>query len=269
MQTIAERNRPNLGRSERVASLVGAGALTALAVARRSRASIPLLLSGGYLAYRGITGKDYVYEALGINRLGQAGIQAERTVTVDRPRAEVYAFWRDFEILPSFMQHLQSVKVTGERRSHWVACGPLDSTVEWDADLVEDRPDELIAWQSLPGSMVDNQGVVTFNDAPGGRGTEVHVQLVYNPPAGSAGAAFAKVFGEAPNKQILDDLRHFKQIIESGETATVTGQTSGRCDQVEQERDGLMRQNKDWVQEASEESFPASDSPGWAIGAST
>jgi uncharacterized membrane protein len=265
--TIANRNKPNVGQSERTASLIGGSALVLLALSRRSRLSLPIILGGGYLLFRGITGKDYAYEALGINRAGQngqEGIEVERTMTIYRPRQEVYAFWRDFELLPSFMKHLESVQVIENGRSRWVARGPLGMQVEWVAETVEDAPNERIAWHSLPGSDVENSGIVQFKDAPAGRGTEVRIRLTYHPPAGSASAAFARLFGEEPSRQVLDDLRRFKQMIETGETATIEGQTSGRVGQVEKERETIKsRREKDIVQKASEDSFPASDPPAW------
>lgn len=140
-----------------------------------------------------------------------------RSVTIRQPREMVYAFWHDFENLPRFMAHLESVRVTGDRRSHWVAKGPAGSTVEWDAETVEDRPDELIAWRSLPGASVPSSGQVRFQDAPGGRGTEIHVELRYDPPAGKLGALVAKLFGEDPRQQVDGDLRRLKQVLETGE----------------------------------------------------
>jgi uncharacterized membrane protein len=266
--TIANRKQVNVGQDERNVSMVGGGVLLLLALAKPSRASLLFMLSGGYLLYRGITGKDYIYQAMGINRAGpdgHQGIEVERTMTVNRPREEVYAFWHDFEMLPRFMQHLEAVKVLEPGRSHWIARGPLGTDIEWYAETTVDRPNELIAWRSLPGSDVENNGVVRFKDAPGNRGTEVHVRLSYHPPAGSASAAIAKLFGEEPSRQVLDDLRRFKQVVETGETATITGQTSGRSDQVDQERQQIKRRRgKDAVQEASEQSFPASDPPAWA-----
>ena len=148
---------------------------------------------------------------------GAAVIEARATITVDKALEEVYWFWHDFENLPRFMAHLESVRVTGEGRSHWRAKGPAGRAVEWDAEIVEERPDELIAWRSLAGADVDNSGYVRFTPAPGGRGTEVRVELRYAPPGGSAGAAVAKLLGSEPGQQVLDDLRRFKQVLETGE----------------------------------------------------
>ena len=148
---------------------------------------------------------------------GGGGIEVHKTMTVTRTPDEAYRLWRDFEGLPRFMRHLESVRVTGERTSHWVAKGPAGMKVEWDAEILEDRPGELISWRSLPDAEVANAGVVRFKPAPGNRGTEVHVQLHYAPPAGRAGAAFAKLFGREPSQEVEGDLRRFKQVLEVGE----------------------------------------------------
>ena len=140
-----------------------------------------------------------------------------RSVTIRQPLEMVYDFWRNFENLPRFMEHLESVQVTGERESHWAAKGPAGSTVEWDAETVEDRPHELIVWRSLPGASVPNRGQVRFERAAGNRGTEVHVDLRYDPPAGKLGALVAKLFGEEPGQQVAGDLRRLKQVLETGE----------------------------------------------------
>jgi uncharacterized membrane protein len=140
-----------------------------------------------------------------------------RSVTIRQPIAMVYDFWRNFENLPRFMVHLESVRVTGDRRSHWVARAPAGRTVEWDAETLEDRPNELIAWRTLPGATVPNSGQIRFREADGGRGTEVHVEIRYDPPAGKLGALVAKLFGEEPNQQVAGDLRRLKQVLETGE----------------------------------------------------
>ena len=146
----------------------------------------------------------------------QQGIRVRKSITVNRPADEVYDFWRNFENLPRFMDHLESVQVTGDRRSHWKAKAPAGTTVEWDAETTEDQPNELIAWRSVEGADVSNAGVVRFVQAPGGRGTEIHVDLRYEPPAGKLGALFAKLFGEEPGQQVEGDLRRFKQVLETG-----------------------------------------------------
>ena len=138
-------------------------------------------------------------------------------MTINRSPEEIYHFWRDFQNLPRFMDHLESVDVLDERRSHWRAKAPAGKTVEWDAEIIEDRPNELIAWRSLENADVPNTGSVRFVPAPGGRGTEVHVELKYDPPGGAVGVAIAKLFGEEPNQQVATDLRRFKQVMETGE----------------------------------------------------
>jgi uncharacterized membrane protein len=142
-----------------------------------------------------------------------------KAMTVNRPTEEVFAFWRNLENLPRFMRHLDSVTVTGPGRSHWVVVGPGGVRLEWDAEIVEERPGEFLAWRSLPGSSVDNAGWVSFRPAPGGRGTEISLRLTYHPPAGRLGSTVAWLFGRDPEQQLREDMRRFKQVIESGEIA--------------------------------------------------
>src|SRR5262249_46834300 len=151
----------------------------------------------------------------------------EQAVTINRPAADLYRFWRSFENLGRFMAHLESVKDLGNGRSHWVARGPLGTRVEWDAEVYTERPNELIGWRSLPGSGVDAAGRVHFAPARGARGTEVRVSLKSAPPAGKLGAAVAGLFGEAPGSQVREDLRRFKQLMEAGEIPTTAGQPRG------------------------------------------
>ena len=145
------------------------------------------------------------------------GRPVTRSITVRQAPEEVYAFWRRFENLPRFMAHLESVHTIDDRHSHWRAKAPAGMSVEWDAEIVIDRPNELIAWRSLPGSTVPNSGQVRFVRAPGDRGTEVHVELIYSPPAGKLGVVVAKLLGEEPGQQVAADLRRFKQVLETGE----------------------------------------------------
>jgi len=148
------------------------------------------------------------------------------SATIRRSPAELYEAWHDFERLPKFMYHLESVRVV-DGHSHWKAKGPAGTRVEWDAEVVEDRPDSLIAWRSVNGSQIDNAGCVRFVPAPGDRGTEVHVSLDYNAPGGSAAVAVAKLLGEEPGQQIADDLRRFKQLMEVGEIVRSEGSPAG------------------------------------------
>jgi uncharacterized membrane protein len=144
-------------------------------------------------------------------------VHVKRAVTIRKSREELYNFWRNFENLPRFMYHLEEVRVLGSGRSHWRAKAPAGMTVEWDAEVVEDRPNERIAWRSLPNADVANRGTVDFHRAPGDRGTEVHVEIHYDPPGGKLGALIAKLFGEEPGEQVADDLRRLKQVMEVGE----------------------------------------------------
>ena len=148
---------------------------------------------------------------------GTHGIHAKGTCIVNQSPEEVYAFWRNFQNLPRFMRHLESVTELGEGRSHWVAKGPAGMSVEWDATIVADVPGEVITWRSLENSDVDNAGAVRFERAPGNRGTIIKVNLEYNPIGGAIGSTVAKLFGEEPEQQLNDDLRRFKQVMEVGE----------------------------------------------------
>ena len=143
-------------------------------------------------------------------------VRTKRSITVNKPVEEVYAVWRDFARFPEFMRHLERVTVQGTR-SHWVAKAPAGQSVEWDAETIEDRPDEVIAWRSVEGADVYNAGRVTFLKAPGDRGTEVRVELEYKPPFGKLGSKVAMLWREEPGQQVQDDLRHFKQVMELGE----------------------------------------------------
>ena len=144
-------------------------------------------------------------------------VRTRHSITVGKSPEECYAFWHNFENLPKFMRHLESVTVTGERRSHWKAKAPAGQSVEWDAETIEDRPNELISWRSTGDSDVYNTGTVRFQKAPGDRGTELRVELEYKPMLGKLGSRVAMLFREEPGQQVMDDLRHFKQVMETGE----------------------------------------------------
>lgn len=220
-------NQPEASEVERWASLIGGGAMVLMGLRQGSLRGALTALAGGGLVYQGATKQSTIQkaqEAIGLNQ----PIKVEKTVTINKSAEELYRFWHDFENLPTFMKHLKSVKVHNEKRSHWIANAPLDNTVEWDADILEDRENEFISWASVEGADIDNSGFVRFKKAPGDRGTEVKVVLEYNPPGGALAATVAKLFGEEPEQQIGDELRRFKMLMEAGEIATTEGQPSGR-----------------------------------------
>jgi uncharacterized membrane protein len=188
--------------------------------ARRGRAAAASAAVLGVAALDVLAGQELDREAV-TGTTGRAsrtrGIRVMKSITVNRPPDEVYAFWRNFENLPRFMCHLESVESLGEGRSRWRAKAPAGATVEWEAVVTDDRPNELIAWRSVEGADVWNTGAVRFRPAPGGRGTEVHVNIRYDPPGGVVTSALAKLFREEPGQQVRDDLRTFKQVMETGE----------------------------------------------------
>lgn len=221
-----QSNQANSGDSGDVgkwASLIGGGAMVLMGLRQRSLRGALMAIAGGGLAYKAATEKGGIQEALGVNK----EIKVEKTVTINKPADELYRYWHNFEQLPTFMKHLKSVQVLDNKRSHWVANAPLGATVEWDAEIIEDRENEFISWASVEGADVDNSGFVRFKPAPGDRGTEVKVVIEYAPPGGALTATVAKLFGEEPEQQIGDELRRFKMLMEAGEIATTEGQPKG------------------------------------------
>ena len=229
-ETYTRANDRNVAEIERWVSVVAGSAIAAYGLKRRTLAGIVAAGVGGALVWRGATGRCPVYEMLGVSTVpehqGQQvsvpygrGTQVENSVTISAPREQIYTFWRNFENLPRFMKNLESVKVIDEKRSHWVVKGPAGYDAEWDAEIINEIPNELIGWRSVEGSRVDNAGSVSFKPASGGSGTEVRVVLRYDPPGGVIGAAISRLFGEDPERQVQEDLRRFKQLIETGERA--------------------------------------------------
>lgn len=231
----------NVGSYERWASAIGGGALTAYGLTRRSRSGLLLSILGAGMLYRGTTGHCNVYEALGVNtatnREGESrlasvarDVHVEQSITVNKSPAEIYSFWREFGNLPRFMKHLESVTTLASGISRWVAKGPTGEPVEWDAEIYNEKENELISWRSLPGSEFVNAGTVRFEPAAGDRGTIVRVTMNYNVTGGKVTAALARLLGQAPEQMVAEDLRRLKQILETGEVATIEGQTSGRAE---------------------------------------
>ncbi len=231
----------NVGGTERLASVIGGSAVALYGLTRGSLGGVAAALLGGILVYRGATGRCPAFSALGISSADDEsadntsiaygkGIGVEKSILIGKEPSEIYRFWRRLENLPRFMEHLESVIESDEKHSHWVANGPAGKSVEWDAEIINEIPNELIAWRSLDGSEVDNAGSVHFRTASGGRGTEVNVVLRYDPPGGAIGAVVAKIFGEEPGQQVEGDLRRLKALLETGEIATTEGQSTGRAE---------------------------------------
>lgn len=158
--------------------------------------------------------------AAGLPAAEEGDVLLARSVSINRPRRELYEFWRDFRNLPLFMENIESVTAVDAVRSHWRVKGPAESTVEWDSILTEDVPGELLAWTSVEGSAVPNTGRIEFKDSSNGRGTVVTATIAYDPPATKLGALIAKMLGKEPKIQARRDLRRFKQLMETGEVPT-------------------------------------------------
>jgi len=209
---------------------LGSGTLLLIAGAsRRSAAGALLGVSAVPLLYRGITGRwpgmrdgDFQPDNTRTALLGDRGVQVRESIRLEVPIAVVYRSWRRLENLPQFMSHLDRVTELADGKSHWVAAGPAGLAVKWTAEITSEVEDKLLAWRSLPGSDVATLGSVMFDEARGGRSTQVSVHLQYAPPAGRAGAWVASLFGREPSQTVREDLRHFKQLLEAGEMPRAT-----------------------------------------------
>jgi len=210
---------------ERLAAVVGGAALVALAARDRSWRSIGLAVAGAPLVWRGATGHWPVPRSLTEAEVLPPTLEV--SLTIARPRDEVYAFWRNLENLPCFMRNLDAVTESGDNISHWIGKSPLGLRVEWDAEIVDDVPGHLLSWRSLPDSQVDNAGTVLFADAPGDRGTVIRVTLAFSPPGGGVGRLFGKALSPITKQQVHEDLRRFKSLLEAGEIPTTHGQPAG------------------------------------------
>jgi len=215
----------NVSGIERWASLLAGTGLTVYGILQRSPRGAVLALAGGALVLRGATGNSALYRALGLStarkdverRLSRHGFKIEKAVTIRAPAHEIYRFWSDFRNLSRVLRHVESVEDCGGGITHWKARGPFGATFEWDAEVINERENELIAWLTLEGSSVDHAGSVHFRPLAGGR-TEVRIVLKYNPPAGAVGALVAKLFGQDPEKEIEEDLLRLDRIFDPAQT---------------------------------------------------
>jgi uncharacterized membrane protein len=236
--SLVDSERPtgpavNVSQPERWASILAGGALGIYGAYRRDLPGLLLAALGGAIAYRGLTGHCYMYEALDINTARDdgarasipagEGVRVEESIIVNRPVAEVFGYWRRLSNLPQFMTHLESVTETDSKHSHWVAQGPMGLKARWDAEIITERENELIGWRSLPGSTVATAGSVHFRPSPAGWGTQIDIVLKYEPPAGKVGVMIARLFGRSPRQEISCDLQRFKELLESPESSAIEG----------------------------------------------
>lgn len=246
MAEIAERLRlsgpTNVGRNERIASVVGGAGLGLLAAKQKGVGGALLGLAGAWLIARGASGHCFVYDALDLDTADDAlpsrgrmaagevepGVSVNASTTIARPADEVYAAWRDFEQAPRYMDRITRVEILDPVRSRWTATGPMGRSWTWESEVVEDRPGELIAWESLPGAELPNRGWVQFLPAGNdGRQTDVRYFVEFDPPGGVIGDAIASVFHDAPKEMVRGDLRRFRQFVEAGEGAAAGVQPTG------------------------------------------
>ncbi len=229
--------RPNVGNGERIASTLIGGALLLGGISRGGLRGLLLGLGGGALIKRGATGHCQLYQAMGMDTAqsneatvipAKHGVKVEKSFTINRTPEELFDYWSKLENLPRIMRHLESVESLGGNRTRWIAKGPLNINVQWEAEtIVQSRPD-VISWRSLPGSQVDTAGSVHFKSMGKDRGTMLKVSLKYDPPGGKVGAAIAGLFGQDAEQQLDDDLRRFKSMMEAGEVPTIQGQPRGQ-----------------------------------------
>jgi uncharacterized membrane protein len=215
----------NVGDTERILSLAAGVGLGVAGLARGRLSGLALSAIGGALAWRGYTGHCQCYAVLGINTAkrnpatavpAQQGAKLEKTIVIERPAADLYRFWRRLENLPRVMRHLKDVRSIDSQHSRWVAEGALGKDLEWDAEIINERQDDMLAWRSLPGGDIETAGSVHFRPLENNRGTEVVVSLKYNPPAGKMGAHLATLLGEGLEEKLDEDLETFKQVMETG-----------------------------------------------------
>lgn len=258
----------NVGKVERAASFAAGAVLITRGLQKKGWLGTAATLLGIAFVRHGITGFCYTYRALGINSTeepqgrnvsvpSEKGVRIDDAITVNRPRDEVYRFWRDLSNLAHFMENVESVNVSpGGNRSHWIAKGPGGTQIEWDTEIINESENELIAWRTIDGSGAPNAGSLHFKDASGGRGTEVKLELQYAATGGAVGAFMAKLLGDDPAQHIHNDLKRLKARLETGVIPETDGQPVGGHRET-------SKTASDAVAKASEESFPASDAPAF------
>jgi uncharacterized membrane protein len=212
----AQGRRYRKANALRWSGLITGGVLALIGVSKRSKSGVAIAAAGGLISLAGAKARTFQKELI-----------ARSSILLNCTPKDAYEFWSDIEHLPLFMRHLEAVTLMGENRSRWTAIGPLGKRIVWEAEIAFDRKDDVIAWRSLPDSDIYVDGIVKFRNAPANRGTIVTAVIVYRPPAGSVGAALARILGKDPSFLMRQDLRRMKALIETGEIPTTEGQTHG------------------------------------------
>lgn len=230
----------NVGTTERMLSTMGGAALLAIGLFSENRSKSLTVAAGGALLYRGLSGNCHLYRALGIDRSDEEnerenrpavrhghGVHFEEAMTIAASPSAIYELWRNVAGLPRFIDHLESVTATDQARSRWVANDPLGRTLQWEAEVFDERPDEFFAWRSLPGGDVDSAGSIRISPLSHDRGTAVRIVMKYDPPGGRVTARLAGWFGRDAHSELRQAVRRMKQLLEAGEIPTTKNQPVG------------------------------------------
>jgi uncharacterized membrane protein len=217
------RGRPvNVGETERMISAIAGGALALYGLRRGSLGGLLVTAVGAALGYRGITGNCQLYERLGIDsararrNVGNLGVKIDKEIVVNAPPERLYGIWRNFENLPKILSQIERVEILGPTRSRWTLKAPV--SISWEAELINDKLNDLIAWRTVGNQSVEHAGSVTFQPIGDGS-TRVHVSLQYDPPGGQIGHAVASLFAEDAGSKVEQDLANFKRAVEEGRLA--------------------------------------------------
>jgi len=216
MQTSSAAGRPavKIGDKERLLSAL-AGSMLLYATAKKHTVNTLLLLGGGYLLYRAVTGHCAIYSARSVRGLATGtDIRVRTHVVVSRPREEVYAFWRRLENLPLFMKHLENIDELDARTSAWKLKIPGGmGDIRWEAKIVKEEKDTALSWHSVSGAAIRNTGKINFSDTPG-KGTRVDVMIAYGIPPGAIGQRLARLLTPAFGNKVEQDIHHFREYME-------------------------------------------------------
>jgi uncharacterized membrane protein len=230
----------NVNQQERTPSAVLGAVLLLIGLGRRSLGGAVVALAGGELLYRGLSGHCHLYEALGINTAQPGANQeagpstetskVERSITIDKPADELYALWREPSTLSRIMGDFAEVTQVSQNRQHWTMRMPRGRSLEWDSQILEDRPGEFLRWQSVEGAQLTNEGSIHFGPAPGNRGTEMTLRMRFDPPGGAVGKWAIRLLGFAPRVLATKALYRFKSLAETGEIPTLKRNPAARDD---------------------------------------